>query len=162
MDRPSFRRVSTSLLMSAGLLTTVTLSSGCRSTRSEVPPGKPYARTGEQPPAVGFSTQPHPADSGGMNPVANIGPGGMTDDRLAGGGTGQTAEPLYGTPTAGSKGVELPTANSYGPPGTSGFDPAGGAGSAEIARSLMDTGQSVSKSLADDPSLKRASSLPPQ
>lgn len=160
MDRPCFRLLSSSFLMSAGLLATAALSSGCRSTRSEVPPGKPYARTGEQPPAVGFSTQPHPADAGGMNPVANIGPGGMTDDRLAGGGGGQTAEPLYGTPTAGNKGVELPTVNSYGPPGTSGLDPAGGAGSAEIARSLMDTGQSVSKSLADDPSFKRASSLP--
>ncbi len=159
MDRPSFRLLSSSVLMSTGLLATVALSSGCRSTRSEVPPGKPYARTGEQPPSVGFSAEPHPANAGGMNPVANIGPGGMVDDRLAGSASGQTAEPLYGTPTPGSKGVELPTANRYGPPGTSGVDPAGGAGSAEIARSLMDTGQSVSKSLANDPSLKKASEL---
>lgn len=162
MDRHYHVFLSSRRLLAAALLASVAVSSGCRSTRSEVPPGKPYARTGEQPPAVGFSTQPHPANSGGMNPVANIGPGGLTDDRLAGGGTGQTAEPLYGTPTPGSKGVELPTANSYGPPGTSGFDPAGGAGSAEIARSLMDTGQSVSKSLADDASLKRASSAAPE
>jgi hypothetical protein len=160
MDRPFFRLASSSVLLSVGVLATLTLSSGCRSTRSEVPPGKPYARTGDQPPSVGFSTQPHPAE-GGMNPPYNMGPGGMTDDRLAGVGGGQTAEPLYGTPTDGSKGVDLPTANAYGPPGTSGFDPRGGAGAADIARSLMDTGQSVSKSLTDDPSVKAAASLSP-
>ena len=93
--------------------------------------------------------------------TGGTGTGTLTDDRLAGGAGGQTAEPLYGTPTPGSKGVELPTSNRYGPPGTSGFDPTGGAGSADIARSLMDTGQSVSKSLADDPSLRKASELAP-
>ena len=162
MDRPCFRPLSSIRLIAAAMLATVSLASGCRSTRSEVPPGKPYARTGEPAPSVGFSTQPHPANAGGMNPIANIGPGGMTDDRLAGGGGGQSAEPLYGTPTPGSRGVDLPTPNRYGPPGTSGFDPAGGAGSAEIARALMDTGQSVSKKLADDPSLKNASATSPQ
>ncbi len=154
MDRPCF--FASCRLVGAALLTTVVLASGCRSTRSEVPPGKPYARTGESPPTVGFSSQPHPANAGGMPGSVNIGPGGMPDDRLAG------SQPQYGTPTPGSKGVELPTSNRYGPPGTSGLDPTAGAGSADIANSLMDTGQSVSKTLADDPRLKKASTAAPQ
>lgn len=158
MDRPSL--FSSCRWIASALLATAALSSGCRSTRSEVPPAKPYARTGEQPPAVGFSTQPHPANNGAAPPSLNLGPGGMTDDRLAGSGT--TAETTYGTPTRGSSGVALPTPNRYGPPGTTGLDTSAGAGSAEIANSLMDTGQSVSKSLADDPALKKVQATAPQ
>lgn len=154
MDRPCF--FASCRLMGAALLTTVVLSSGCRSTRSEVPPAKPYARTGESPPTVGFSSQPHPANAGGMPASVNIGPGGMPDDRLASG------QPQYGTPTPGSKGVALPTGNRYGPPGTTGLDPTAGANSTAIADSLMDSGQSVSKTLADDPKLNRAATMPVQ
>jgi hypothetical protein len=159
MDRPCF--FASCRLVGAALLTTVVLSSvvlssGCRSTHSEVPPGKPYARTGEAPPTVGFSSQPHPANAGSMPASVNIGPGGMPDDRLAGG------QPQFGTPTPGSKGVAMPTGNRYGPPGTTGLDPTAGASPSDIADSLMDSGKSVSKALADDPKLNKASAMSPQ
>jgi len=44
----------------AMVLGVVFTASGCRSMRSEVPPGKPYSTTGGQPPTVGFSSDPHP------------------------------------------------------------------------------------------------------
>jgi hypothetical protein len=158
MDRPYF--FASCRLVGAALLSTVVLSSGCRSTRSEVPPGKPYARTGDEPPAVGFSSQPHPANAGGMPGPINIGPGGMNEGRVA--GTGNSSQPTFGTPTPGSKGGRLPTANAFGPPGTSGLDPSAGASSSDIANSLMDSGQSLSKTLADDEKLNKASGTLPQ
>jgi hypothetical protein len=152
MDRPVF--FGSCRMAGAALLATVALASGCRSTRSEVPPGKPYARTGEAPPTVGFSSDPHPGALG-MPGSTNVGPGGMADDPLA------SSQPQYGTPTPGSRGVELPTANRYGPPGTSGLDPAAGGSSSSIANSLMDDGKSVSKALADDAQLNKASAASP-
>jgi hypothetical protein len=152
MDRPVY--FGAFRLAGAAILATVALAAGCRSTRSEVPPGKPYARTGEAPPTVGFSSQPHPGALG-MPGSTNIGPGGMADDPLA------ATQPQYGTPTPGSRGVTLPTGNRYGPPGTSGLDPSAGAGPSAIADSLMEDGKSVSKSLADDAKLNKASATSP-
>jgi len=152
MDRPFF--FGSCRLAGTALLATVALASGCRSTRNEVPPGKPYARTGEAPPTVGFSSQPHPGALG-MPGTANVGPGGMADDPLA------SSQPQYGTPTPGSRGVSLPTGNQFGPPGTTGLDPTAGASSSSLANSLMEDGKSVSKALADDAQLNKASTSNP-
>ena len=74
---------------------------GCRSTRSEVPPGRSLSGQGIQPPpgSVGFSSAPNPTD--GFSAVP-------------GGGVGQ-----YGTPAPGNSAYGAPTANGYGPPGSS-------------------------------------------
>ncbi len=144
MDRPCVPRP----LRLAGCLLALALASsaGCRSTKSEVPPGRPYARTGDQPPAVGFSSEPHPAVANGSPNTFNVGPGGSTDDQLGG---LKPKPPVYGTPTAGEK-VSRPTTNSYGPPGTTGLDPTAGPSPGTIADELLDTGESTAKSLTRD------------
>ncbi len=155
MDRPSF--LGSRRLVEGLILLSVVLSTGCRSTRSEVPLGKPYARTGDQVPTVGFSSQPHPEVAGSMPASVNIGPGGLMQDRLAGAGPNAS---VYGTPTASEK-VAMPTENRYGPPGTSGLDPSAGASPSDISKALMDTGESTAKSLGRDLGVKQASG-PPQ
>jgi hypothetical protein len=78
---------------------------GCRSMRNEVPPGRPYSAEAQQPPAVGFSSDPHP----------QIGVGASA---LPGGPQGPTGQ--FGTPgMAGGPAYGAPTNNLYGPPGTS-------------------------------------------
>lgn len=105
-------------LAGCGLAAVLTVS-GCRSMRSEVPPGRPFASEGGQS-SVGFSTDPHPATGpgAGMGGVAQPGvPGsysGMPQD-----GPGQ-----FGTPAPGaSDKYGAPTENAYGPPGTSSLAP---------------------------------------
>jgi hypothetical protein len=81
------------LLMAAG---------GCRSTRPEVPPGRPYTNDGRQVPPIAFSSEPH----------AMSGPG-ITAGMPAGLG-----QPQLGTPGPASAGnYGAPTANQYGAPG---------------------------------------------
>lgn len=81
---------------------------GCRSTKPEVPPGRPYTSDGRQVPPIEFSSDPR----GTSGPGTSMLPGAP--------GSSQ-----YGTPspaTAGNYGA--PTGNAYGPPGTSiGSDP---------------------------------------
>ena len=60
-------RVSRSLAL-GGLGLLVTLS-GCRSTRPEVPPGRPYTNDGRQRPAIGFSNEPHPVDGAALTNI---------------------------------------------------------------------------------------------
>ena len=54
MDRQTRRLAGFGLMF-------VLAASGCRSTRSEVPPGRQYSGDGRQVPPVGFSSDPHPA-----------------------------------------------------------------------------------------------------
>jgi hypothetical protein len=77
---------------------------GCRSTHSEVPPGRPYSGDGRQvPPSIGFSSDPHPM----------TGPSALT--------AGTPGTPQLGTPgPASSANYGAPTVNTYGPPGTAG------------------------------------------
>ena len=63
MERPVRIRLAAQLALLAGGLLVCT--QGCRSTKSEVPAGKPYQTSGT-PPTVGFSTEPHPNTATGM------------------------------------------------------------------------------------------------
>ena len=95
MDRQTRRLAGCGLIF-------VLATSGCRSTRSEVPPGRRYSGDGRQVPSVGFSSDPHPAGANGMGSVPG-GPGTMP---------GQ-----YGTPSPATPNYGMPTGNAYGPPG---------------------------------------------
>jgi hypothetical protein len=133
-------------LMAGGLLL---CSTGCRSTRSEVPAGKPYQTNGGAPPTVGFSQEPHPTTANGMgNLYGNRGPGAMAQDGMASsGGQGAT---VYGTPTPGTS-LGLPTANQFGPPGTSGTGGSAQGGTGPLTNSLLSAQPPVSQVLARDP-----------
>jgi hypothetical protein len=87
-------------------LSLVLAAPGCRSTRSEVPPHRPYSSDGKQmPPTIGFSSDPHPLTGGAaMNP----------------GASGMPGSPQFGTPPPSVAGAGAPTIGSYGAPGTSG------------------------------------------
>lgn len=109
-------------------------SAGCRSTRSEVPPGKPYQTTGGAPPSVGFSNEPHPSTAAGMAALyGNGGPGALSRD---GKGTASGDDLTFGTPTSGSSNLGAPTDNRFGPPGTAGSSDSS-SGSAAVANSLL-------------------------
>ncbi len=95
MDRQTRRLAGCGLMF-------VLAASGCRSTRSEVPPGRQYAGDGRQVPSVGFSSDPHPTGANGLGSMPG-GPGTMP---------GQ-----YGTPPPATPNYGMPTGNAYGPPG---------------------------------------------
>jgi hypothetical protein len=87
-------------------LTLALAVAGCKSTHSEVPPGRPYSADGRQAPPVGFSADPHPITSPGI--------------------AGAPGSPQYGVPGAANSGnFGAPTNNAFGPPGTA---PVGGMG----------------------------------
>jgi hypothetical protein len=96
MDRQTRR------LAGCGLMFVLAIA-GCKSTRSEVPPGRRYSGDGRQVPPVGFSSDPHPAAANGMGAVPG-GPGMMP---------GQ-----YGTPAPATPNYGAPTGHSFGPPGS--------------------------------------------
>jgi hypothetical protein len=153
MDRPSCV-FSTRIL---ALLIGVQLGlSGCRSTRSEVPPGKPYQTTGGMQPTVGFSSEPHPSTASGMAGLyGNKAPGSFVQDVQS--RSAPSGDVTYGTPNTGNGTLGLPTDNRYGPPNTSGStDPAGGA-APSIANSLIKGIPSASKMLEKDPDASPAS-----
>ena len=117
MDRPclvvSARRISLMLAV------TMLGSAGCRSTRSEVPPGKPYQTTSGAPPSVGFSNEPHPSTASGMAaPYGNRGPGALTGDGKGSANPGDDV--IIGTPPPGTANLGAPTDNRFGPPGMPG------------------------------------------
>ena len=88
----------------------VLTASGCRMTRPEVPPGRPYSKDGRQRPAIGFSSEGHPVDGAA---TTNLMPDTAGASRLAEGiGSGAT-RPNMSTILGGASG-------SFGPPGTSG------------------------------------------
>jgi hypothetical protein len=130
-------------------------SVGCRSTRSEVPPGKPYQTTGGNPPTVGFSQEPRPSTASGMAGLfGNRGPGALVQDGR--GSSGGSGDVQYGTPTPGSANFGAPTDHQYGPPGTAGTAGTSPGGTAPITNSLLRAQPSVSQVLAKDPN-----ALPP-
>ncbi|WP_337173698.1 hypothetical protein [Paludisphaera sp.] len=144
MERPHVLR--SSLAPIGGILVlALAASSGCRSTKSEVPPGRPYARTGE-PPVVGFSSDPRPGPATMADAFNyNIGPGAAADDQ----GARAKAATTFGMPTAGEKAAR-PTINAYGPPGTAGVDPTAGATPGDLADELMKPEESATRSLTRD------------
>jgi hypothetical protein len=90
-----------------GLLLAV---AGCKATRPEVPPGRPFAKDGQQRKAIEFSSDGHPASAsasnnfmpnnlGGSNLASGIGAGGTRPDGTS-----------FGAPPG-----------AYGPPGTAGM-----------------------------------------
>jgi hypothetical protein len=123
MDRPLSRVLNISLA-TCGLAILIT-APGCRSTRNEVPPGKPYSTTGA--PAVGFNSDPRTgsaSNSGGIygnNPIAPglgqnpSGLGGGSPTSPMGGMVGSGAPPVeYGTPAPTQGAFGAPTSNRYG------------------------------------------------
>ncbi len=122
MDRLSYT-------LAACGISALLLGTGCRSTRSEVPPGRPYAGDGRQAPPVGFSSDPRPLP----NNAAGLTPGVIPN-----------TPGKYGTPTPGDSGrYGVPTVGNYGAPGSS---PLGATPAAP--------GQTYSPSLADTPSAR--------
>jgi hypothetical protein len=123
MDRPI--RIVT--VASLNLLVALAAASlGCRSTKSEVPPGRPYSTGGGQVPAVGFSAEPRPDSLAGSG-AYGVAPGSNTSlsgDPYQAAANGQVQ---YGTPTPSSANLGAPTPNRYGPPGTAGLTPANSA-----------------------------------
>ncbi len=112
-------------------------SQGCRSTHSEVPPGKPYQTTGEAPSSLGFSNEPHPNLATGMASLyGNKAPGSTYQD-----GRGDSSNPgglVLGTPTQGPPLLGAPTDNQYGPPGTSGPGGQGASASTSLGSRLAE------------------------
>jgi hypothetical protein len=113
-------------------------SLGCRSMKSEIPPGKPYSTTGAPAspttPSVGFSSDPRPDASAGAGLYNGIqqasgatGPGGLPGGvQQAGGGLpagGDGTRPQFGTPIGNQNSYKdaIPATGRYGPPGTSGM-----------------------------------------
>src|SRR5512135_389761 len=108
-------RLNRTLAGSGLALLVAATGSGCRSTQSQVPPGRPYTNDGRQGAPVGFSTEPHPMSGAASTPVAPYGGG-------APGATGQ-----LGTPAPGAAaGLGAPTGHLYGPPGSSPLGAAAG------------------------------------
>lgn len=148
------RRIRNGLSGAAALLAGGLLlcSTGCRSTKSEVPAGKPYQTTGAPPPSVGFSQEPHPSTAAGMAGLYNNqGPGaGVQDGKYP---TGNSSATVYGTPTPGTS-LGVPTDNQYGPPGTAGMAGTSGAalaGPAPGANFLPGAQPTGTRDLARDP-----------
>jgi hypothetical protein len=107
----------------ATVLGVVFTASGCRSMRSEVPPGKPYSTTGAQPP-VGFSSAAHPNTGvgtgmygGGLNGGATSPDGNQSFNASNG------MNPQLGTPAPNTGNYGAPTLNKYGPVGSAGTGP---------------------------------------
>ncbi len=84
-------------------------ASGCKMTRPEVPPGRPYSNDGRQRPAIGFSSDGHPVDGAATTNMMPDSPGGKLAQGIGTGATRPDVSPLLG----GAGG-------SFGPPGTGG------------------------------------------
>jgi hypothetical protein len=126
-------RLTRSLLAHCGL-GLVVLFTGCRTPRSEVPPGRQYTNDGRQVPPVGFSASPHEALNNGM-PSGGTVPGGIPGrpDAMYGpqgagasNNLGMTQGAAFGPPATG---VNLPGTEAPGAQGASGFPASGGGGS---------------------------------
>ncbi len=147
MERPVRIRLAAQLALLAGGLLVCT--QGCRSTKSEVPAGKPYQTSGT-PPTVGFSTEPHPNTATGMAGLyGNKAPGVLVQDGR--GPSSSSGDMVYGTPPPASANLGAPTDNLYGRPGTAGSASSTGNGPAAPADSLLKTMAPVSQVLAKDP-----------
>jgi hypothetical protein len=130
MDRRNIMQAIARVAMISGVL--VPAAAGCRSTRSEVPAGRPYQTVGS-PPTVGFSSDPHQNAAQGMAGLyGNRGAGGLIPDGK--GSPGQPGDLVLGTPTNGSPGLALPSDHRYSAPGTS-----GSSGADSLGNSLLKT-----------------------
>lgn len=108
-------RLNRTLAGSGLALLVAATGSGCRSTQSQVPPGRPYTNDGRPGAPVGFSTEPHPMSGAASTPVTPYAAG-------APGATGQ-----LGTPTpGGAASFGAPMGPMYGPPGSSPLGSAAG------------------------------------
>jgi hypothetical protein len=118
MDRLSRLFAGCCLTLALGIMFT---GSGCRSMRNDVPKGKPYTTTGDNPASVGFNSDPHPSTAVGNGMYQNNpgAPGSVGTPGAPGSGTAQ-----YGTPSPNASPYGAPTANLYRPPATtSGANP---------------------------------------
>jgi hypothetical protein len=134
----------------------LSLAMGCRSTRSEVPPGKPYQTTGGMPPTVGFSSEPHQGAAKGLGGLyGNKGPGGLIPDGRGSQASGNDI--VLGTPTPGDNKIGIPSDHLYGPPGSSGLAGGSASGTSTLGDSLLKTIPSGSRIVAEDPETTQAS-----
>ena len=125
------------------------MPAGCKSTKSEVPPGRPYQTTGAPPP-VGFSSDAHPSTAGGMAGLyGNKGPGSFAQDVQN--STAPSRDITYGMPAPGATKLGAPTDNRYGAPGTAGTTDSSPSGSASLADSMLRSVPPASKMLQKDP-----------
>jgi len=109
MERLS--RVIAGSFLTVALGTTFT-ASGCRSMRSDVPSGKPYATRGT-PTAPGFNSDPHPNTTISPGLYQNNG-----SPSLDGNPAGGANMPQYGTPTPNASPYGVPPGAKFGAPGT--------------------------------------------
>jgi hypothetical protein len=103
-------RLSRVLAAGASMLVlgTVVLSSGCRSMRNDVPPGKPYSTNGGGPP---FASDPHPNNNSiGLYPNMPAG----SQGGASGGLSGATAPGQLGTPAPNSGPYTGPSTSAFG------------------------------------------------
>jgi hypothetical protein len=134
------------------------IPAGCKSTKSEVPPGRPYQTTGA-PPSIGFSSDAHPSTAGGMAGLyGNKGPGSFADDVQS--SAAPSRDITYGMPAPGATNFGAPTDNLYGRPGTAGTSASSPSGSASLADSLLKSIPPASKLLQKDPEASPASAAP--
>ena len=147
MDRLNRSLLAAGMTVAAAIV--LSCSQGCRSTHSEVPPGKPYQTTGGEPSAVGFSNEPHPNLSTGMASIwGNRAPGSQVQD-----GRGNSTGPgdlIIGTPTQGPAFLGAPTDNLYAPPGSAGTGGSASSGSTSLGNALLKTIPSASQMVAKD------------
>ena len=97
--------------LAAVVLALTTLAPGCRSTRPEVPPARPYTSDGRQRKPIDFSSESHPL-SGAATAVMqpNMTPGNRMGSPSMGRSRDESATPFGAMPGP-----------SYGGPGTSGL-----------------------------------------
>ena len=127
MDRLDLDRLRNRKVAGCGLALTLALaaSAGCRTPRSEVPPGPVFSNNGQAPNPVGFGSQPNPADGSAAVP-----PGGSKFG-IPAPGTSPSAN--YGVPAGGfgAPGTNLGTQSTMPPslstPGFAGMSSPGGA-----------------------------------
>lgn len=103
-------RLTRSMALSAYGLGLALVASGCKMTRPEVPPGRPYSSDGRQRPAIGFSSEAHPVNGAALTNVMPDSPGA---GKLADGIGSTASKPEVSTLLGGAPGA-------FGPPGTSG------------------------------------------
>ncbi len=148
MDRLNRSLLAGSMAWAAAVA--VCCSQGCRSTHSEVPPGKPYQTTGGSPPTVGFSNDPHPSLARGPASLyGNIGPGSQVQDGR--GDSSNAGGLMLGTPTQGPAMLGTPTNNLYGAPGTANTGDPSSSGSTSLGNAMLKAMPSAPQLLSKDP-----------
>ena len=106
MERPTFSKTTAKFGLTIAILASVATATGCRSTRSEVPPRRAHTGDGKQAPIVGFSSEPDSINPNGFAamPGSSAGNGGGPSGKL-------------GMPGSASGYMGAPTGNAFGPMG---------------------------------------------